>query len=155
MATNKLRRALTLTATMVLAACARAPGPAFSALDLPPTAYGRLYVYRPSIWFTAGMVAPVKVGTVREGELHDGSYLNIRLAPGRYIVDVNGVVARVAIVGGANHFLEFDLSRSAAGIAALSGNQLATSLTERGELHPRSEHEALPALRLLRDASAP
>jgi hypothetical protein len=153
MNTKTRRRALMLAVPAVLLGCAGAPGPAFPGLDLPPTAYGYLYVYRPSVWFTANVAVPVKVGTVREGMLQDGSYLRIRLSPGWYIVDVNGAVARVPIVGGANHFLEVDLSRSAAGVAAVTGNQSATSLTERGELHRRGEHEALPVLRQLRNAA--
>lgn len=151
------RRRIALAAALLvgaaLAGCASAPGPDFPGLAVPPTAHGHLYVYRPDVWWTAAHAVPVHTGPVREPDLPNGAYLRIALAPGWYVVDVNGAQRRIAIVGGYNHFLEFDLSRSTAGIAAVTGNQAATTLTERGELFLRSEAEAVWALRRLRWAN--
>jgi hypothetical protein len=146
---------LALAGTAALCACATPPGPDFPGLTVPPTAYGHLYIYRPDVWFTAGAAVPVHTGPVREHDLHNGSYLRLKLAPGRYVVDVNGATQRVAIVGGFNHFLEFDVSKSTLGVAAVTSNQLATTLTERGELRVRSEADAVNALRRLRQAGEP
>jgi len=142
-----------ICAAGAVAGCAQPGGPFFAGVQVPPRVQGHLYIYRPSVWFTAGAKLPVKVGTVREGELADNTYLRIALAPGWYIVDVNGVIQRLQIVAGRNHFIEVDLSRSTEGLAALTSNTLATTLSERGVLHVRDEAEALERMRGLRDES--
>jgi hypothetical protein len=151
-----VRVAMTLCAwcmAWAVGGCAQPGGAFFDGAPVPPRVQGHLYIYRPSIWFTAAAKLPVKVGTVREGELADNSYVRIALAPGWYIVDVNGVIQRLEIVAGRNHFIEVDLSRSTEGLAALSSNTLATTLTERGQLHVREEAEAVQRMRGLRDVA--
>jgi hypothetical protein len=90
---------------------------------------------------------PVRVGDVREGRLRNHSYMRLRVAPGHYVVDVNGATTRIGILGGHNHYVEVDLARSTVGLAAVTSNQRATSDTAPGELHRRGEAEAVHAMR--------
>jgi hypothetical protein len=143
----------TLSLLLALTGCAAPDGPVLTEAATPASArYGHLYIYRPDVWFTAAVAVPVTIGTVREASLPNAGYLRIRLSPGFHVVNVNGVTARVGIVGGMNRYLELDLTRSTSGMAALSSNTLATTLTQRGELHLRDESLALPALRGLKRA---
>ncbi len=135
---------------LALLGCAAPPGPHFNGVPPPSAVQGQLIVYRPSVWFTAGVAVPVRTGGIREGTLPDASYLLIPLPPGWMIVEVNGLVQRVEILAGRNHYLELDLSRSTQGLAALTSHTLATSLTERGELRPVDEATALDRLQGLR-----
>jgi hypothetical protein len=75
------RRLALCLASLLLAGCATSPG--YQTGDPTPADKGDLYVYRPPAFF--GSLAPVDVlinGT-KSGQLFSGSYLRLRLAPGR------------------------------------------------------------------------
>jgi len=75
------RRLALCLASLLLAGCATSPG--YQPGDPTPADKGDLYVYRPPSFFKFLVPADVMVNGTKVGQLFSGSYLRLRLPPGR------------------------------------------------------------------------
>ena len=113
------RRVIVLAAlaSAFLQGCA-APGAPFASLDPVAAGKGHLYLYRKPALYAAGAKYKVRAadGTL-VGELYNGSYLLLPLAPGKhqFSVDEGGFAKpktfEVDVQSGKNYFVEYDSSK--------------------------------------------
>jgi hypothetical protein len=75
------RRLAQCLASLLLAGCATSPG--YQQSDPTPADKGDLYVYRPPSFFKFLVPADLLVNGTKVGQLFSGSYLRLRLPPGR------------------------------------------------------------------------
>lgn len=99
-----------------IAGCA-APGAPFAGLDAVASDKGNLYLYRKPALYAFGAKYKVTADGAVVGELSNGSYLLLPLAPGKHSLSVDeGGFARpksfeVDVQPGRNYFVEYDSSK--------------------------------------------
>jgi hypothetical protein len=99
-----------------IAGCA-APGTPFASLEPVAADKGHLYLYRKPALYAFGAKYKVTADGAQIGELSNGSYLLLPLAPGKHRLSVHeGGLLRpksfeVDVQAGQNYFVEYDSSR--------------------------------------------
>lgn len=78
-----------LLLTSVLLACASATGPAFSGVEPTAADQGDVYLYRTSGLYAAGAAFNVSLDGKQVADLPNASFVRLRLAPGKYMLNVN------------------------------------------------------------------
>lgn len=119
-----MKRRLVLTLTFAAAAaaalqgCATATGAPFATLEAVPAGQANLYLYRQPALYASGQPFKVRAADGKlVGELFNGSYMLLSLAPGKhsFTVDEGGFAGpkkfEVNAKAGGNYFVEYDASK--------------------------------------------
>ena len=146
---NRITKALSmLCLTIVLTACATAPGQQFSGISKPATDKADIYLYRGDALFAVGQAFSVEVNGVQTGELFNASYLKLQLPPGEHTLTINpGPLTKstsktIRVQGGQVGFYEY----------SFVNGPLANVFFLGAEIEPREEGRALADLKSLKAA---
>ncbi|MBX9901816.1 MAG: DUF2846 domain-containing protein [Burkholderiaceae bacterium] len=72
----------------ILSACATAEGPQFSGVVKPVADKGDVYLYRTEAFTAGGDAFTVRLDNEKIGELANGSFIHLRLEPGKHVLRV-------------------------------------------------------------------
>ena len=72
----------------VLSACTTAAGPVFSGVVKPVSDKGDVYLYRTEAFTAGGDAFTVRLDNEKIGELTNGSFIHLRLEPGKHVLRV-------------------------------------------------------------------
>lgn len=137
-----------LAAVLAFASCGRASGPAFAGLSAALSGQAEVYVYRRHSYAALAQPFTVLVDGRPVGKLFNASYLKLSISPGAHRLEVapGGMAktSQLALHAGANAraFYEFDFP---------DGWKMRPSF-DGAEIAPRTEDDALKAMRNLRSA---
>jgi hypothetical protein len=138
-----------LAALLAFASFGRASGPAFPGLSAASSGQAEVYVYRRHSYAALAQPFTVLLDSQPVGKLFNASYLKLSMPPGAHRLEVapGGMArtSRLALRAEANarSFYEFDFP---------GGWKMRPSFNG-AEIAPRSENDALEAMRTLRSAS--
>jgi hypothetical protein len=142
-ATRRTVLGLALLPALIVAGCATATGPAFTALEAPPSGKAQLYLYRKSALYASGASYAVTNAATKKalGELFNASYLVLPLDAGKHVISVDerGFAStknfEVQAEAGKSYFVEYDSSKGLLlGWGLLSGSAAKTEVQALADL---------------------
>lgn len=134
--------------SVLLSACATAPGAKFAGVSTPEKLQGDVYLYRTSALFAMGSAFDVTLDNHIVGKLYNASFLRLRLEPGSHSIRVSpGGFAKSSDLAieaspGKNSFYEYDF---------VTG-PLANAFFIGSSIKPRETAQALTDLDKLKSA---
>ena len=107
--------AATLMATLFVSGCATPMGAAFTTAEAAPEGQAQVYLYRKSAYYARAQNSRVQLNNQGMGELFNGSWMRITLAPGEHLLGVKpGHISKtyetkLQLVDKQTQYVEFEL----------------------------------------------